>query len=134
MALLDEIATVLSSATGLTVGTALFKVPFPENSPDQSICIIEYGGGAAIRNHGASVSAPVAERVRFQVQAREGLNYYSTGRALIETAKNALDSLVGTLGSTRYLMVKVLGPPIYMAEDGTARHKWAINVEALKER
>jgi hypothetical protein len=31
-------------------------------------------------------------------------------------------------------MVKVLGPPIYMAEDGTARHKWALNVEALKER
>lgn len=132
--LLDEIATQLATATGLVVGTGIHKVPFPENSNDRGLCILEYGGREPIRNHGPSLGAPVAERVRFQVQAREAYDNYASGRSLAETAKNGLDHFVGTLGSASYLLITALGPPIYMAEDGTARHKWAINFEALRER
>jgi hypothetical protein len=145
--LLDDVSTYLAASTGLslTVATSsggnLYKIPFPEASADAAVCLIEYAGGPIIRAMSAATTslsnaqAPVAETVRFQVLVREDRDSYQDGRTLIENIYKTVDHVANvTLGSTRYLYMKALAPPAFLAYDANGRPRFYLNVETLKER
>jgi len=137
--LLDEITNYLAGAgLGLTVGTNLWMLPVPETA-DQSIIqtmVLEYGGRAPLRAMGPSLGDPVAETPRFNVGVIGQYEQFQDARQLAEDVYQALDNLANTtLGATRYLLVRALQPPIYLApDDEDNEHHFSINFEAVKER
>ncbi|MEY4955953.1 MAG: hypothetical protein RL409_210 [Gemmatimonadota bacterium] len=137
--LLDEITNYLAGAgLGLTVGTNLWMLPVPETA-DQSIIqtmVLEYGGRPPLRAMGPSLGDPVAETPRFNVGVIGQYEQFQDARQLAEDVYQALDNLANTtLGATRYLLVRALQPPIYLApDDEDNEHHFSINFEAVKER
>ncbi len=146
MPVLDDVASYLAGAgLGLTVATSatgnLYKVPMPEAAPDAATCIVVYGGLPSVRAMGASTTAlsnaasPVAEVVRFQVLVRKSAQAFEACVTLAENIHKALDHVANqTLGSARYLHIKTLGPPAFLAFDDNLRPRYFINAEATKER
>jgi len=138
--LLDDIATYLEGAgLGLTIGTNLWKVPVPEMASQSTgiqVAIIEYGGRPSIRAMGPSLGAPVAEVARFNIGVIGQLEDFANTRTKAEDIYRALDNLADqTLGTTRYLLVSALQPPIYATpDDEDAEHHFSVNFEAVKAR
>jgi hypothetical protein len=134
-------ATYLAGAgIGLAMGSTgnLFKVPFPDGSPDAAVSLLEYPGMEAVRAMGASLSAPVFERPRFQVTVRDTLQNFQTARTLATSIYNKLDGLSEeTMGTTRYSYVRAIQTPFLLGpagEDKNARPRVVCNYEAVKER
>ena len=147
MPVLDDVASYLAGAgLGLTVATtsasgSLYKVPFPEAAPDAAVSLIVYAGQEAIRAMGtattslANAATPVAEVVRFQAVVRKDRDSFESCVSLAENIHKTLDHVANvTLGSTRYLYIKTLGPPAFLGFDGNARPRYFVNAEARKER
>lgn len=139
MPLLDDVVDYLAGASlGLTEGTNLWMVPVPETASSTmvQVSVLQYGGRSPIRAMGASLSEPVAEIPRFNVGVIGQYEQFEDARDLAEDIYEALDNLANTtLGSTRYLLVRALQPPIYLSpDDEDAEHHWSLNFEAMKER
>jgi hypothetical protein len=98
--------------------------------------VLEYGGRPPMRAMGASLGDPVAEVPRFNVGVIGQYEQFQDARQLAENVYQALDNLANTtLGATRYLLVRALQPPIYLApDDEDNEHHFSINFEAVKER
>lgn len=112
-----EIATHLqSSGLGLTLGTNLFYVPFPDTAPtDQvAVCIVERPGGEGGRTFGAGAAALVVEEASFLVMVRGARDGAVAARSLAEQVRAKLDFGEAVLSGTRYLSVRperpVYGP------------------------
>lgn len=99
--LLDDIATLLTSAGVGTVGTTLFKSTMPD-TPDTATAVIEYGGMPPVHHMatGPGAARVVIEQPAVQVLCR-ALDY-PTARNLAETAFKALDGYSGTVNTVRY--------------------------------
>lgn len=139
MMLLDDIANHLStSVAGLTLDSNLWKLTIPETvtSTDIQVGVLEYGGRPALRAMGPSAGAPVAEIVRFNVAVIGQLSDYQNTRELAEDIYETLDFMSETtLGSTRYLHIRAMQPPIYFPpDDQNAQHHFSVNFEAMKVR
>lgn len=137
MPLASDVATYLAGTTlGLTAGGNLFAIPFPEaTTSDQAVCLIEYPGEAPEHAAGASLSAPLYERPRFQVIVRDATSAAAACRALAESIYVALDGLSDTtLSGTRYLQVRAIQSPFYLSMDGQNRHRFVCNYAAEKVR
>jgi hypothetical protein len=137
--LLDDIANHLSTAVaGLTLDVNLWKLPIPETvtSTAVQVAVLEYGGRPAMRAMGPSAGAPVAEITRFNIAVVGGLSAYATTRTMAESIYETLDfTSETTLGTTRYLHIRALQPPIYFPpDDESAQHHFSVNFEATKVR
>lgn len=137
--LLDDIANHLSTAvSGLTLGTNLWKVPIPESasSSDIQVSVLEYGGRPPLRAMSDSLGEPIAEIVRFNIAVQGDLNDFEDTRQKAEDIYRALDFMSDeTLGSTRYLHIRALQPPLSFPPDNdNAQHRFSINFEAMKAR
>ena len=141
--LLDDITNYIAASTSLsvslTVGSNLFKTPAPEtvaSTEEHLVEVLEYGGRSPMRAMGASKSDPVAEITRFQVAVISNSSTFEAGRTLIEEIKDELDYLSeATLGSTRYLQVKMVQPPMYWSPEApSGQHHFTASFEAMKER
>lgn len=134
-----EIANYLAGAVpGLTVGTNLWTLPIPEtaSSTDIQVSVIAYGGRASLRAMGPSLGDPIAEVPRFNVAVYGQLDDFEDTQSMAESIYQALDYLSNTtLGTTRYLHVRALQPPIPLPpDDENTQHHFSINFEAMKER
>lgn len=137
MPLASDVTTFIAASTalGLTAGTNLFAVPFPEAAPDQAVCLIEYPGEAPEHAAGASASAPMYERPRFQIICRDAEANAATCRALAESIYVLLDGVADTtMSGTRYMQVRALQSPFYLSVDGRNRHRYVCNYSADKVR
>jgi hypothetical protein len=136
--LASDIATYISTSTlGLTAGTNVFAIPFPESTAvaDRAVCVIEYPGEAPEHAAGASLSAPLYERPRFQVVVRDATSAAQACRDLAESVYRLLDGLADTtLSGTRYMQVRALQSPFYLSIDGQHRHRFVCNYAAEKAR
>lgn len=137
MPLASDITTFIAATTslGLTGGTNLFAVPFPEASQDQAVCLIEYPGEKPEHAAGPSGTAPLYERPRFQIICRDVEANAATCRALAESIYAVLDGVADTtMSGTRYLLVEALQSPFYLSPDGRNRHRYITNYTATKVR
>lgn len=137
--LVDDVVDYLAGAgLGLTAGTNLWKLPVPETASQSivQVTVIQYGGRSPYRAMGPSLGAPVAEIPRFNVGVIGQYEQFEEARDLAEDIYESLDNLADTtLGSTRYLLVRALQPPIYASpDDEDAEHHFSINFEAVKAR
>jgi hypothetical protein len=135
--LASDVCTYLAATTalGLTAGTNLFSVPFPERAQEQAVCLIEYPGSAPEHGAGPSLTAPHYEVPRFQIICRDATSMAATCRALAESIYVNLDGLADTtLSGTRYMHVKALQSPFYLSQDQNGRHRVVCNYEATKVR
>jgi hypothetical protein len=139
MMLIDDITNHLStSVSGLTVGVNLWKLPVPETASSSAIqvSVVEYPGRPAMRAMGPSAGAPVAEISRFNVAVYGQLDDFENTRGMAESIYTTLDYMSETtLGTTRYLHVRALQPPIHLPpDDENAQHHFSVNFEAMKVR
>lgn len=140
--LVDEVAEYLGGASlGLVVGSNLWKVPVPEttSTTGPQVGVVEYAGRPALRAMGPSLGDPIAEVTRFQVGVIGQLDQYEETREMAESIYQALDNLANTSlpssTGSRYLLIRALQPPFYMApDDNTAQHHLVFNCEAIRER
>jgi hypothetical protein len=129
-----DVATYLATipALGLTAGTNLFDIPFPESAQSQAVCLIDTPGSEDEHAAGASLSRPLYETPRFQVVCRDAEDKAATAKALARSIRLNLNRLAATtLGDTRVLTMKSLQPPFYISVDGQNRHRWVTNYEAV---
>lgn len=143
MPLLTDFGAYLVATTSLglsyssSTGYRLFLTPFPDQAQDAAVCMIEYGGGEAVRAFGNPRSAPVYERPRVQLTVRDGSSNFATARAKAEDIYQAVDATFSTtIGSALYLKMVALQPPFHLgsADDDNSRHRFVFNVEVWKER
>jgi hypothetical protein len=127
---LDEIATFVATACGLTVGTTVFKGSMPA-TPDAACCVYEYPGLAPDFVFGsASIST---EYPRVQILFRGTRDDYESPRDLAETAYQAIAAVANqSLSSTRYVNIEPLQAPFGLGPDGNGRHRIAFNCQLSK--
>ena len=132
--LTTDVATYLAAipALGLTAGTNIFDIPFPESSKTQAVCLIDTPGSEDEHAAGASLSRPLYETPRFQVICRDAEDKAATAKALARSIRLNVNRLANTtIGDTRVLSIKSLSPPFYISVDGQNRHRWVTNYEAV---
>ena len=130
MPLLVDVGNFLASNGAGTVGTTIFEAQMPATT-DSGICVNEYG--AMEPDYVLDVSGVYIEHPMFQVYCRH--TDYATGRALIETAYQALATVVNqTLGSTKYLRIEPVQNPFSVnpPQDAQGRWEWFCNFRATK--
>jgi hypothetical protein len=132
-----EIATYLAGAgLGLTLGTSLFAVPFPEAAQDRAVYVEIFGGRENDRTFGPSLQAPLGENVEFLVIVRDSKDSAQAAEQLANDIYKKLDSLgVVTLSGVIYRDVHVTqGPPRFLAFDQNNRPLYYCAYEADKDR
>ena len=132
--LTTDVATYLATipALGLTAGTNLFDIPFPEAAPAQAVCLIDTPGSEDEHAAGASLSRPLYETPRFQVICRDAEGNAATAKTLARSIRLNLNRLANTtIGDTKVLAMHSLQPPFYLSVDGQNRHRWVTNYEAV---
>ncbi len=133
MPIATDVATYLATipALGLTAGTNLFDVPFPESSQDQAVSVVETPGSRDDHAAGASLSRSVYEVPRFQVICRDSEPNATTARALARRIRLNLNRMAATtIGDTKILTMESLQPPFYLSSDQNSRHRYICNFEA----
>ena len=115
---------------GLTAGTNLFAVPFPEASQDQAVSLIETPGSQDEHAAGASLSAPLYETARFSIICRDAEANSATAQALARSIRLKLNRMADTtLGTTLVMTMKSLSRPFYISTDSNQRHRWVTTYE-----
>lgn len=133
----EIVAHLAGAGLGLTAGTNLFSVPFPESAQDDVVSVVTYGGGASERSFGPSLQAPAAEvDVRFQVMVRSGRDGAATAEALADAIYKKLDGLgpLSLSGVLYHDVVSTDGPPKFLSFDDNNRPRYYMNFAATKER
>ena len=131
MALLDDLADVLSSAGVATIGTTLFKGTLP-STPDEAIAIYQTGGAPPVHTMSCGPGTARVERPHVQAIARSGRA--DAAYKLAQDAYTALDALGDrTVNGVRYLSVFALQAPFYLREDQTGRKEFSVNFEVTRE-
>jgi len=131
--LTGDICTFLAATTalGLTAGTNLFSVAFPEASPDQSVAIIETPGQEDEHGAGASKSRPLYEVARFQVVCRDVEANAVTCNDLARSIRLNLNRVADTtMTGTLVLTCKSLQRPFPLPGDDNNRVRVITNYEA----
>lgn len=130
MPLLADLGTFLAANGAGTVGVTIFEAQMPDDV-NAGLCLNEYGGESpdyVLNDAGVHIEHP-----RFQVYCRH--TNYATGRALIETAYEALATIVNqTVGSALYLRVEPLQGPFSVnpPQDALGRWEWMFNCRTEK--
>jgi len=131
MAFLDEIATYLSSVTGLTAVT-MKKGSLPA-SPDVAMSVNEYAAGAA--DHGFGTPGIKYDHPGLQVVCRGVANDYVGPRAMLDLACDALAKVQAmTLSGTLYTMVTPAGIPAPLMRDENQRVVFVCNFTVERQR
>ena len=129
MPLLADLGTFLAANGAGTVGTTIFEAQMPDDAI--GLCLNEYGGESpdyVLNDAGVHIEHP-----RFQVYCRH--TNYATGRALIETAYEALATIVNqTIGSGFYLRVEPLQAPFSVKPPQDALGRWEFFVNFRTEK
>ncbi len=130
MPLLVDVGTYLAANGAGTVGTTIFEAQMPADT-DVGICLNEYGSETP--EFTIDTSGVYIEHPRFQVYCRH--TDFATGRALIETAYQALAKVVNqTLTATKYLRIEPLQSPFSVnpPQDAQGRWEWMLNCRTEK--
>lgn len=133
----SEIALYLASAgIGLTAGSTVFDVPFPEASPDQAAYIDVFGGRNNDRTFGPSLQAPLGENVDFLVVVRGTREGAAAAEGLADSIYKKLDNLGPvTLSGVLYRDVRTTeGPPKFLGFDQNNRPLFYCAYLADKDR
>lgn len=130
----DDLAAYLASAgLGLTLGTNLFSVAFPPKSPDQAVCIVEWGADRAEQTFGASLSAVAVERPALKVIVRDGKESAAAAKTLAYAVYKKLRRLGPvTLSSVNYLNVEA-EVPAALGQDENERHRYHFDLRVHKD-
>lgn len=129
--LLDDLLDyVTTSSVGVTSGTSLFAMTFPDH-PDKAACLYETGGFMAVHTMAGSAGAAVAERPRVQIVTRAAT--YQGARMLSHLIFRALDGLNNTtINGTRYLQITAVSSPAAMGTDASGRPRVVCNYDIIK--
>lgn len=120
---IDDVASILQSASVGTFGTDLFAGRAPE-SPDNLVALIPYGGRQSERTH----SGTDRRFPRFQVLARNKKADLALAKA--EAVRAALVAVKQkTVGSVNYEVIIPLGEPLALAHDAVGRFPYVVSYE-----
>ena len=124
MSLLEDVSLRLENQGRGTRGTNIFIGRQPD-SPDNLIIVWELMGQAPYNTMGPSGTAPYVKRPRFLVQIRN--TSYADAQTLADQVYSDLHWLTGTIGSTRYMLIRALNQPYSVGEDENRRAQLACN-------
>jgi len=129
-------AYLVSAGLGLTFGTNLFAVPFPEAAPDRAAYVEIFGGSPNDRTFGPSLQTPLGEFVEFLVLVRDSKESAQAAELLAHDIYKKLDNLGPvTLSGVLYRDVHATqGPPKFLGVDENNRPLYYCAYEADKDR
>ena len=124
MSLLEDVSLRLENQGRGTRGTNIFIGRQPD-SPDNLIIVWELMGQEPYNTMGPSGTAPYVKRPRFLVQIRN--TSYADAQTLADQVYSDLHWFTGTIGSTRYMLIRALNQPYSVGEDENRRAQLACN-------
>jgi hypothetical protein len=122
----EDMATLLSSLGYGTINTDIFVWKEPDDASrilDNIIVLYDTGHSKPPEVDYNYEYPTIQVRVR-----RKGGNQRAAQHRVL-TLMNALHGYVGTVGSIKYLMVKVVNGPLPLGEDDRGRLRWTFNCE-----
>jgi hypothetical protein len=129
--ILQDLATLLQSASVATMGTDLFAGRMPPH-PDRVLSLYEYAGFAPLETLGAAGMA--LDRPSVQMIARGGRGNYPEAHALLIAARDVLIGVVDTsTNGGRLLRVRAAGSITTLGEDDNERPRLSLSLDVVAE-